>query len=157
MNVYRSLRCSHAEIGYGGMMATSTMGQVGGANRKGGGIVVRPASEVLKNPNRWFYTEFEIDADQLTVMCNHLNWLLKRDLGYDKTLILRYFLPEFAVKLFKLDKERKHICSELCRDLLAVNCLWHYAWEFNPSPFRMALRYFVEGQKFYNLDGSELI
>ena len=91
---------------YTGDMFTSTMGQTGGKNRNGDGVVLRPASEVLKHPERWWYQEVEVSEDDLELIRNHCKFRAQMGIGYDKKAILSFFFP------WRFHDKNKDICSE---------------------------------------------
>lgn len=65
-----------------GTLFTSTMGQVGGKNRTGNGTVKRPASQVLKHPERWSYTEHEVTDKMFANGMLYAEWEVKNNKGY---------------------------------------------------------------------------
>ena len=70
------------------------------------GACKRPASEVLKNPERWDYLEYECSDEDFDKMIAAMDYAVKHNKGYDIALILRFlaFVPVF--------NSRKYICTE---------------------------------------------
>lgn len=150
-DVYNRLACSHVELWLpntdtglfytidnhcnkilSGFSYTSTMGQTGGKNRKGEGVCKRPAKEVYKHPERWFFFEIGYDNKGHQRLIESLEWWVINNKGYDKRLILRYLG-------ITIDDPYKFICSEFVDDAL-INIKKETPYT-NPSPFRMALHF----------------
>ena len=192
------LACSHAEkwwpdeygnfkmpFGNGGFifrgeMFTSTMGQIGGKNRTGDGTIIRPASEILKHPERWFYSEMEVAGYALDIGKTWARTMVDFNLGYDGGDIGKLFHPNE-------NKRRQNIydfmliCSGAC---WAFDCKVADFWQQNehnyrprhyiagtileklvegrfasmlPSPLLYALWQYMAGVKFYDLKTSKPI
>ncbi len=103
--VKHGLICSHTEIGFGDNCWTSTMDG-------GQGVVCRPKQEVLKNPRRWFYFEFDITDNQAIQLRYVLDFKLANNAGYDKVAILSFFFP------VRFGNPQKYICSEFVYQVL---------------------------------------
>lgn len=105
---------SHVEIGMPdknghfmkGEMFTSTM------RGKDNGTVLRPASEVLKHPERWYITEIEVDDDLYSIARNWAAIQVVCNKGYDKATIASFFWP------WRFGKKDMAICSERCYQFL---------------------------------------
>ncbi len=83
------------------------------------GACKRPASEVLKNLERWDYLEFECEDEDFAKMLAAMDKAVKENKGYDVMLILRFlaFVPVF--------NSRKYICTEFVQmGLKAAVELW---------------------------------
>lgn len=103
---------------YLGITYTSTM------DGKNNGAVKRPASDVLKNPERWYYYEFEVCNEAFDKMILWLDLQVANNTGYDwHGDILKFFLP---YRKQNVDDTHK-ICSgiswiaffkAMCRDLV---------------------------------------
>jgi hypothetical protein len=167
--VFNALRCSHREIwtpdgqeqftwceagewasspeGRSGKCWTSTMRFDTTKDNKGG-VCVRPASQVLKHPDRWFYCEQEIDERQYEKLVVKMKSAVAVNKGYEKKLILRYLG-------ITIDNPDMYICSEFCNEL--EHMIGIGTKSKNPSPFRDALDRWLEGCQFYAMDGQPLI
>ena len=55
------------------------------------GVVSRPASEVLKNPERWCY--YEVEVDSVEDLVEFMDQIVKANQGYSKRDILKFFNP----------------------------------------------------------------
>jgi len=177
LNAPEELICSHEEIwtpdkfGYfngGGELEhiphgdcwTSTMGQLGGKDRKGSGVRKAPASEILKNPNRWFYCEFEIPDERYNVMTFLMQDEVDYNKGYDAAMIANFFIP------VGIGDDEKWICNEYSDHHAIVglrgkqNDMYEKIVEKlndKMSPLRSAKTLWQCDVKFYNLDGTEII
>jgi hypothetical protein len=138
---------------------TSTMGQIRNKNAKYNGVCKRPASEVLMNPERWFYCEFDVCLTAYSEMLTEMNAELAANKGYDIEMILNFFLP---LGFGKMDK---WICSEFSNHhaKIGLSCGWavtfydiYNALKDTFSPMRTAKTLHKLGVQFYNLDGSEI-
>jgi len=153
----RKLLCSHSEIGFPDrhtgepMMATSTMRYAKGKN----GVVCRPASEVLKHPERWTYFELPISETGLYRLQWVVDTQISKGVGYDKKAIASFFLP------FRVHDKDKEICSEE-----SVHLLWNCDDENVamictnypvPSPLRLAYLVWKAGYDLYSLKTGEVI
>ena len=177
----KELICSHEEIwlpsdgngfintgrngiDYLGYCWTSTMGQVGGKNRTGSGVRKAPASEILKNPKRWFYAEFEVFDFGYREMLTMMQVELESNQGYDKLMILNFFIP------LGIGDKDKWICSEFSNNHALIGFKYSKATSQSTyqiavkkiindtmSPLRTAKRLWQYGVDFYNLDGSLLL
>ena len=166
---YKRLACSHAGIWvpdengnyeytdmtgttYLGTCYTSTMGQAGGKNRVNyNGICKRPASEVLKHPERWYYYEMQVEANALESALLSADLRVANNKGYDIKDILKYFLPVRTQDV----NDDKMICSGFSWWFIYV--LYRYSYfgvetpmalenlcikrteQHLPSPFRLSL------------------
>jgi hypothetical protein len=163
--VFNALRCSHREIwtpivtgedldfydvetnsAYG-QCWTSTMRFDSTEDNKGG-VCVRPASQVLKHPDRWFYCEKEISDACYDILIDRMQSAVHYNLGYEKKLILRYLG-------ITIDDPQRYICSEFCNEM--ERKIGIGTKSLNPSPFRDALDRWLEGCQFYTMDGQPLI
>lgn len=157
---FKRLACSHSEIwvadkdyeykdmsgvSYLGDCYTSTMGQAGGKNRvKYNGICKRPASEVLKHPERWYYYEIKVEAKAVERAMLDADLMVANNRGYDVADILKYFLPIRTQDL----GDAKMICSGFSWVVLYDISYWSYQEQLYargrhrndlPSPFRLSL------------------
>lgn len=139
---------------------TSTMGQIGGKNREGSGVVCRSASEVLKHPERWFWGEYEISDFRHDMMIALMQDEVRYNKGYDKLMIANFFLP------LGIGDDEKWICSEFSNHFGIIglrgseNPMYEEIAEVlndKMSPYRSAWTEYKCGVKFYNLDGSLVI
>lgn len=145
---------------YAGTCWTSTMGQIRNKGTKYNGVCSRPASEILKHPERWFYAEFEICEPAYWEMMSAMNNELLANKGYDVAMILNFFVPigigakdkwicsEFSNHHAKIGLS----CRECCQEYLAI----YNALKDTLSPMRTAKTLNKLGVKFYNIDGSEI-
>lgn len=155
----KALRCSHQEIWTDNNCWTSTMGQIRNKGTKYNGVCVRPASEVLFHPERWFYAEFQVCDEAYNRMIAFMQDEVKNNKGYDVSMIFNFFLP------IGIGSKDKWICSEFsnaaalaglgcrCSDYKKIAA----ALKTKFSPMRTANTLHKLGVKFYNLDGSEII
>jgi len=146
-----------AEYFYGNSW-TSTMGQIGGKSRTGSGVCCRLASEVFKNPERWFYAEFEVSDFGYHEMLTMMKVELEANKGYDVQMILNFFLP------LGIGEKDKWICSEFTNYMAKIALRGRtnhkqYAaivetLKDTMSPLRSAWTLARQGVFMYNLDGS---
>ena len=105
------------------------------------GTVKRPASEVLKNPERWFY--IEVDTDYSGQMNYWMEKQVHLNQGYDKWCIASFFWYK------RLGDPNKAICSEFCQNALSVGGIFD---QFKcPSPCRLAYQLIKMGYKIERL------
>lgn len=120
-----------------GQMFTSTMR--GDAK----GTVIRPASEVLKNPSRWDYIEIEVDEAVLEMAKEGARFQAKTNKGYDFLLISSFFIP------IRIHDKKKAICSTRVQRF----CRWcgvfdkFHIW----SPRRLSRKLVKKGYKIKSL------
>lgn len=81
---------------------------------KNNGTVKRPASEVLKNPERWDYIELDLPEDMYKAMLYWMENEVKNNLGYDKKAILSFLTP------WRFHNKYKNICSEFVYNALVI-------------------------------------
>jgi len=93
--------------GIAGDMFTSTMR---GDNN---GTVLRPASDVLKHPERWHITEIEVDDDLYKIARNWAKIRVACNQGYDNKTIASFF---WFTRIS--GNKEKAICSERCYQFL---------------------------------------
>ena len=79
------------------------------------GTVLRPASDVLKHPDRWYITEIEVPDDLYRIARNWAKIRVACNGGYDKKTIASFFWP--WGRFGSADKEQA-ICSERCYQFL---------------------------------------
>lgn len=106
---------AHAEImDVTGMCYTSTMGQLrqNPLGKNNGGVVRRPAAQVLKHPGRWDCVRIQVPGETYRLVIRFLNYHLCR--SYDRRAILSFFLP------FRIHKKDAYICSEIVQNALCV-------------------------------------
>jgi hypothetical protein len=155
--------CYHSKWSIVGNSWTSTMGQLGGKDRQGNGVRVAPASEIYKNPNRWFYAEFEVPDEQYDFLIEFLKDAVKNNAGYDVWLVANFFIPK---QIWNFDKGTRYICNELCNNGVFVgikeNCdkicaAIRTKLDENFSPLLTATTLHYCGKDFYSMDGSLLL
>jgi hypothetical protein len=182
----KKLICSHEEIwvddsqvfgktdwicGFQGTTYSSTMGQIRSKDTVGSGARKAPACEILHNPERWFYAEFEVSDFGYKEMLTMMEVELDSNKGYDKWMILNFFLP------LGIGEKDKWICSEFVNHHALIAFRYSKLFSDNPvvykdnptyqiavkkiiddtmSPLRTAKRLWQYGVSFYNLDGSLL-
>jgi hypothetical protein len=139
---------------------TSTMGQIRNKGAKYNGVCCRPAQEVLYNPDRWFYCEFEICLEAYNRMISSMLNELLANKGYDISMLLNFFLP------VGIGRKDKWICSEFsnhhakiglsCRDCSTHRNIYE-ALKDTYSPMRTAKILNKIGVKFFNLNKNEKI
>ena len=160
----RKLHCTHSEICFPGRetpygkMFTSTMGQAGGKNRKGSGVVGRSADKVLIHPERWFYIKIPLPAVRVTGM---LSWCVRQHFcnkGYDKKAILD------LLGLGGWHDGDKFVCSEFCQHALSVGLYnagpehWKISTKYVMDPLTLALTVVTEsGLPVYDFKTKERI
>jgi predicted RNA-binding protein len=171
LKVLKKLYSSHVELWtqndsgmfWLGKSWTSTMGQLGGKDRTGSGVRVAPAYEIYKNPERWFYAEFEVPDKRYIQLMEFLQTAVKENAGYDKALIANFFIPK---QIWNFDKGTQYICNELCNDgvLLATRENYDHICtairsklDENYSPILTATTLHYCGVDFYNMDGNLLL
>jgi len=169
LGIPKELVCSHQEIwtpdtnnlGHwmDGWCWTSTMGQVRNKGTKYNGVCCRPASEILKHPERWYYAEFDVCDEAYKKMVEFMQDEVKNNKGYDVSMILNFFIP------IGIGRKDKWICSEFSNAAakigLGCQCTDYKdiadALSDKFSPMRTASTLYKLGVKFYNLDGTELL
>lgn len=104
---------------------TSTMR--GGAK----GVCKRPANEVLKNPKRFDYAEFDISEKLYNRMIKVAEWWVKHNKGYDKKAIASFFWYK------RIHDAAKWICSEFVYFLLVAAGVFRIR-SLCPSPRRLS-------------------
>lgn len=118
---------------YEGTCYTSTMGQVSGKNREGNGTCKRPASKVLKHPERWSYTEHEVGDLEFDAMIRYLDYEVEGNQGYGLG-------------------HDKNVCSELSHNANVVSGELSGSFRF-VSPLTDAILMVDAGKKLINLKG----
>lgn len=173
----KQLRCSHTEIWTqapvvndgklyhiwdNGQCWTSTMRFDSTEDNKGG-VCVRPASEVLKYPERWFFCEITMSELAYDLLLNELYRAVNNNQGYDQFMIASFFLP------WRIGDPAKFICSEFVAYFIKLIASTEYLhspqlrqyyndYKAAPSPVRLALRLAECGFRFYDLEtGKEII
>lgn len=96
---------------FAGTCYTSTM-RKGKDGKKVNGTVSRPASEVFTDPGRWEYIKFEVTDESFERAKAWADERVRKNKGYGKKTILRFFLPLPVVMWLKLDDPERDICSE---------------------------------------------
>ncbi len=71
------------------------------------GACERPASEVLKNPDRWYYFEFECEDTDYFSMLGAMDGAVDANKGYDLKLIALWWY-----KTKRVYDKAKYICTE---------------------------------------------
>jgi len=151
---------------------TSTMGPLGGKNRTGSGVCVRPASVILSHPKRWFYAEFEIPDGAYGMLTRVMQESVDNNKGYDIGLLLSFI----GVRWFAAPD--KYICSEFTDEHLLYALDSAVLWkEHDPklvikeeqfkqiintlkitmSPLLSAITLHFAGVKFYEVSTGEEI
>lgn len=192
------LSCSHAEMWfpeedgqfdcimfnfgmvYSGQMFTSTM-RMNEANGNTDGIVMRPADDVLKHPERWWYSEFEVPKAAMEYSLAWCEGMVKNNKGYDKDDIWK-FLQINTKKRIQDVEDGKMICSgavwaamfkdwEWCMDNTNWIQVYQTEWygimsrlfrnrsiNLIMSPLLLAIWQYQAGMHFYECrDGSLII
>jgi hypothetical protein len=186
VNRIKQSRCvgTNGNVRFYGNCWTSTMGQLGGKDRKGSGVCCRPASEVFKNPERWFYCEFEVSDFGYKQMTDMMQVELEANKGYDKSMIARFFVPMPIIRIVQKIKPNfcndklKWICSEFCNHHALIAFQYSKMQSIDPviykdnptyqiavqkiindtmSPLLSATSLHYHGVDFYNMDGSLLL
>lgn len=155
--------CDEPVLTLFGQCWTSTMGQIRNKGTKYNGACVRPAGEVLHNPERWFYAQFEVCDGSCDAMIKAMQEEVKDNKGYDTAMILNFFLP------VGIGSKDKWICSEFSNHHAKIGldcrCCQYLAYEnfkvFTMlkdtfSPMRTANTLRKLGVKFYELTGQEV-
>lgn len=191
-----NLSCSHAEIqfpsGFGdfespsiiktvqdSQMFTSTM-IMNGANGYTDGIVMRPASDILTHPERWYYSEFDVPKAALDYSMAWCKEMVDNNKGYDKKDIWRFFELNGKKRIQDVN-DGKLICSgatwaamykiwEWCKKNILLqddkDMLWYriLAQLFKDrdicnimSPLLLAVWQYQVGAHFYEVSDGRLI
>lgn len=147
---YPALMCGHSAIwmpdedgnfitdfGFSGTVFTSTMRYAKGQN----GVVKQRAVDVLKNPERWFWFEFElVDAN---FACGWLFNKVLQNQGYDKKALITFFVP------WEVHDKDKYICSEHAFVFIFKFAVLDSPYLKDeilvPSPIRLAYYMYTEG------------
>jgi len=157
----KELICSHEELwfpdindfgsigNFNGDCWTSTMGQIRSKNTVGSGVRVAPAVDILKHPHRWFYAKFWISQFWLNEIRVRIQIELENNKGYDKAMILNFFLP------LGIGEKDKWICSEFCNHHLKLDITSGITDKM--SPLRTAKTLHNEGYDMFSLDGSLML
>ena len=125
-----------------------------------GGVCVEDASVIYRNPERWFYCEFEVSDDVYEQMISNMRWDVRNNKGYDKKMIWSFFLWR------SLNDPEKYICSEFTFKHLhvAVDQMWtqltnrvYNQLKTNMSPLRGAYTLHKCGCDMFNMDGTLLL
>ena len=90
----------------GGKVETSALLRVGDYN----GTVKRPASEVFKHPERWFYLEFEVTDESFAEAKAWADERVRLNKGYSMKDIRRFLMPLWLLKKLKWDDPDRDIC-----------------------------------------------
>ncbi len=97
------------------------------------GTCKRPASEILKHPERWDYAEVDIPEDLYYATLAWMEIQVENNKGYDKKAIMSFFWPK------RFHNADKFICSEFCyRAAIEAGILPFGAPNAVPSPRRLA-------------------
>lgn len=99
----------HEKTVYRGQMFTSTM-RMNAANGNTDGIVMRPASDVLKHPGRWRYSEFEVPKAAVDSSMAWCREMVANNKGYDKKDIAKFFTLNGKKRIQDVN-DGKLICS----------------------------------------------
>ena len=138
---------------------TSTMRFASTKDNKGG-VCVEDASVIYRNPERWFYCEFEVCDDVYEHFIRMMQIDVNHNKGYDKLMILSFFGWRSA------NDNLKYICSEFCFKHLhvAVDQMWTHLTnrvcnqlKTTMSPLRGAYTLHKCGCDMYNMDNSLLL
>jgi len=138
------------------------------------GTCVRPASEIFKNPSRWFYIPIELTDEAYRWLVEDMELKVANNKGYDKRIIWRFFMPRFLARWLKVDDPDKDNCSEFAENEvsgafseMALDLIFggtYYKermlyWLFrpNPSPIRLAKYCYDAGFTMREMDGSEVV
>ncbi len=114
-------------LAYVGTCYTSTLRD----NYKG--TCKRPASEVLKHPERWDYIEFDLPEDLYYATLAWMEIQVENNQGYDKKAIISFFWPK------RFHNADKFICSEFCyRAAIEAGILPFGKPNTVPSPRRLS-------------------
>ena len=76
------------------------------------GTVVRPASEVLTHPNRWLYTEHEVDEFGFMDAKCQAEKRVHQNKGYSFRDLSRFVMPLWLLKTTGMADNEREICSE---------------------------------------------
>lgn len=100
-------------VGYTGMCYTSTM------RGEDNGTVMRSADKVLKHPERWDYTEIDVEPRLVAHAVQMAEARVERNQGYAKVAIAGFFLP------IRIQSKDKRICSEETQHFLVWCEVFH--------------------------------
>lgn len=75
-----------------GQCFTSSMRSAMGIKSRNG-TCIRPASDILKHPDRWDYQEIELTDKQYSDLLETIDVLVKSNAGYDEKAIISFFNP----------------------------------------------------------------
>ncbi len=144
-----------------GTCYSSTMGQIRTKEPKRrfeiNGTRKLPASEVLTHPERWDYTEFEVEDYEFEWGCDWMDIQVEFNKGYAKRDISKFF-PVIR-HLVKQDKLR-YICSEFGYNACAMFNIFKNIGHGIISPLRLArkmpwIRNLVTGKLVRGNDGDK--
>ncbi len=76
------------------------------------GTVVRPAAQVLTNPERWYYTEHEVDKFLFHYAKTFADARVHANKGYSYRDLSRFIMPLWLLKVTRLADNGREICSE---------------------------------------------
>lgn len=152
---YSELRCSHSEIYFPDTNEcyTSTM------RDKVNGIVIRPASEVLTHPKRWYYFEIELTDEEYKAMYEYALFQAILMIRYSKLTIASFFWP------WRINQKGADICSEAVNRAIVhglqmpshSNLLAALRKIEVPSPLRLASNIFKCGYPLHSLETGKII
>ena len=95
------------------------------------GTCKRPASEILKHPERWDFAEVDIPKDLYYAMLAWMEIQVENNKGYDKKAILSFFWPK------RFHNADKFICSEFAHHAAVMADILPYPLKV-VSPRRLA-------------------
>ena len=81
------------------------------------GTVMRPASKVLKNPDRWFYYKFECEERDFGMAMDWADMACANNKGYGKRTLLKFIGINWADKLRNICSQVAHKWCVLCENM----------------------------------------
>lgn len=110
------------------------------------GTVLRPASEVIKDPSRWDVGVIAtITEDQYRRGMKEINHAVKYNQGYDKRCIADFFNP--LRRWLPIHSKVKQICSEAFQHGLSA-LVSRFVWKYINSPRRIVRKLKKKGVVF---------
>lgn len=107
---YVGMGFRHGNKYLGQCWTSTTRGKVKGGFI--GGTCVRPASEVLKHPERWLYTEWEVDIHYFECGKHNARNRVLRNKGYAWRNLARYGMPLWLFRFLRMEDKLRETCSQ---------------------------------------------
>ena len=141
---------SHSEIWYPSYMRGSAersyeYGMCYSSTMRGSehGTCLRPASAIIKHPERWDFIEIPVEESMLAYAIRRAEGSVENNEGYDKLMLLSFAWP------VRFGSASKQICSEAAQQFMFWCCIFQniHSW----SPRRLSKRTLSLGHKLWPL------